>query len=109
VFLKEKILEQNEKRKRDRKNKKAGGPEDQIPEVNLFGGGSPVAAGTIGKKGKKAAGDDTMMTEEVQDLIDDLKNDLSIRDLEYADLQAKFAKIEAENRQLRDLYEKERN
>lgn len=104
VFLKEKVLEQNEKRKRDRKTKKA--PENQMPEHNLFGGGNPPA----GKKGKKGANEDGMMlAEEAQDLIDDLKNDLSIRDQEYADLKAQFAKIEAENKQLREAFETERN
>ena len=37
-FLKDKLIEQNEKKKRDRKTKK-GGPGENMSEHNLFGGG----------------------------------------------------------------------
>jgi len=100
-FLKDKMTEQNEKRKRERKNKKAGGASDQhMPEHSLFGKQAAK---------KKGGNDDGLIMEEVQDLIDDLKNDLKIRDSEYEELKANFAKLEAENLRLRDLYEKERN
>ena len=48
-----------------------------MPEHSLFGGGAQAAPP---KKGKRGQVDDGVLAEEVQDLIDDLKNDLSIRD-----------------------------
>jgi hypothetical protein len=108
IFLKEKINEQNEKRKKDRKLKKAGGPgaanENQMPEHSLFGAGS---AGNQGKK-KRGAGDDTIVSEEVQEVIDDLKNDLRIRDMEYEELKAAMSRLESDNARLRQQFEKER-
>ncbi len=103
TFLKDKVTEQAEKRKRERKIKKGAGPDgEQMPEHNLFGG----KAG----RGKKGAGfDDGSVPEEVQELIDDLKNDLKIRDMEFEELKEKFKQMEIENRRLKDVYQKERN
>ncbi len=70
-------------------------------EISLFG-----AKG--GKKGKGGGlGDDGLTGEEAQELIDELKNDLKIKEMEYDEMKANFAKLEAENRRLRDLYQKE--
>ena len=50
-----------------------------------------------------------MLGEEVQELIDELKNDLKMRDREFEELKASMTKMQAENAQLRKLYENERN
>jgi len=70
-------------------------------EISLF-------AAKGGKKGK-GLGDDGLTGEEAQELIDELKNDLKIKEMECDEMKANFAKLEAENRRLRDLYQKERN
>lgn len=95
-------MEQAEKRKRERKIKKGAGPDgEQMAEHNLFGGGTKGSAG--GKK-KGVGIDDGSIPEEVQDLIDDLRNDLKIRDMEFEELKAQFERVEAENRRLREVY-----
>jgi hypothetical protein len=71
-FLKDKLIEQTEKRKREKKGKKGTGPDgEQMPEHSLFGG----SKGAAGKK-KGGATDGEGINEEVQELIDELKNDL---------------------------------
>ena len=91
VFLREKIIEQNEKRKKDRKNKKLEGESGTtMQEHSLLGG-----------KKKVRGGDDGLLGEEVQEIIDELKNDLRIRDMEFEELKASMAKLQAENAQLR--------
>ena len=104
-FLKDKIVEQTEKRKRERKGGAKKGPDgEQMPEHSLFGG----KAGAGGKKKGGAAGDEGY-NEEAQEIIDELKNDLKIRDQEYEELKAAFTRLEAENRRLREVYGKERD
>jgi hypothetical protein len=78
-FLKDKLVEQGEKRKRERKGgvKKPEGGEMQ--EHSLFGGKSGKKKGAAGEEG---------INEDVQELIDELKNDLKIRDQEYEELKA---------------------
>jgi hypothetical protein len=74
-FLKDKVVEQTEKRKRERKGGAKKGPDgEQMPEHSLFGG-----KGAAGKKKGGAAGEDGY-NEEAQEIIDELKNDLKIRD-----------------------------
>lgn len=103
-FLKDKILEQGEKRKKDKKNKKQGGPgeEAKMGEIALFGSK---------KKGGRGGGlgEDGLTGEEAQELIDELKNDLKLKEMEYDEMKAQFAKMEAENRRLREIYQTERN
>ena len=65
--------------------------------------------GLMGGKKKGRGGDDGMLGEEVQEIIDELKNDLRIRDMEFEELKASMAKLQAENAQLRQQHEKERN
>ena len=38
-----------------------------------------------------------MLGEEVQELIDELKNDLKMRDMEFEELKASMTKMQAEN------------
>jgi predicted nuclease with TOPRIM domain len=72
-------------------------------EISLFGSASK-------KKGKGGGlGDDGLTGEEAQELIDELKNDLKLKEMEFDEMKAQFAKIEAENRRLREQYQKERN
>lgn len=102
-FLKDKILEQGEKRKKDKKSKKQGGAageEAKMGEISLFGSK---------KKGKGGLGEDGLTAEEAQELIDELKNDLKLKEMDYDEIKAQFAKLEADNRRLREVYEKERN
>ena len=68
---------------------------------------SLFAAGSKKKKGSNL--DDMSLGEEVQEVLDELKNDLKIRDMEYEELKATMIKLEAENLRLRQLYDKERN
>jgi len=103
-FLKDKIVEQTEKRKRERKGAKKGPDGEQMPEHSLFGG----KAGAAKKKGTGAGGDEGY-NEEAQEIIDELKNDLKIRDQEYEELKAAFTRLETENRRLREVFTKERD
>jgi hypothetical protein len=103
AFLKDKILEQGEKRKKDKKSKKQGGAageEAKMGEISLFGSK---------KKGKGGLGEDGLTAEEAQELIDELKNDLKLKEMDYDEIKVQFAKLEADNRRLREVYEKERN
>jgi hypothetical protein len=104
-FLKDKIVEQTEKRKRERKGAKKGpdGEQQQMPEHSLFGG---KAAGK--KKGASGGGDEGV-NEEVQELIDELKNDLKLKEQDFEELKESFARLEAENRRLHAMYNKERD
>ena len=68
---------------------------------------SLFAAGSKKKKGSNL--DDMSLGEEVQEVLDELKNDLKIRDMEYEELKATMIKLEGENLRLRQLYDKERN
>lgn len=70
-------------------------------EISLFGSKK--------KGGKGGLGEDGITGEEAQELIDELKNDLKLKEMEYDEIKAQFAKLEADNRRLREVYEKERN
>ncbi len=63
------------------------------------------------KKGGRGGGlgEDGLTGEEAQELIDELKNDLKLKEMEYDEMKAQFAKMEAENRRLREIYQTERN
>lgn len=78
IFLRKKVEEQLEKRKRDRKSKvpgqAAGSPR---------GGAGGGAAGDSRKKGGARAGPKTENEEQLMNVIDDLRNDLQLRDEEY--------------------------
>ena len=77
--MKDKIVEQGEKRKKDKKNKnKPGqGEEGKMGEINLFGK----------KKGARSAGfGDDMTAEEAHELIDELKNDMKVKEMEFDEL-----------------------
>lgn len=89
-FLKEKLSIQNEKRKKDRKMRKT------IPSTEV------KQEGTI-KKGKIR--DDQ---EDLEEVIDDLKNDLRMRDMELDELKKSVAFLEAENKKFKELYNNER-
>jgi hypothetical protein len=41
--------------------------------------------------------------------VDDLKNDLRLKELDYEELRESFEKLQEENKRLRDLYKKERD
>lgn len=102
-FLRDKIIEQTEKRKREKKGAKKG-PDGEMPEQSLFGG-----KGAGKKKGAGAPGGEEGYNEEAQEIIDELKNDLKIRDQEYEELKQAFTRLEAENRRIREVYTKERD
>ena len=100
--MKDKVVEQGEKRKKDKKNKKQPGQaeEGKMGEISLFGK----------KKGGKGAGfGDDMTAEEAHELIDELKNDLKVKEMEFDEMKARFAKLEAENARLRGEFFKERD
>lgn len=50
-----------------------------------------------------------MTAEEAHELIDELKNDLKVKEMEFDEMKAKFAKLEAENARLREEFLNERN
>lgn len=47
--------------------------------------------------------------EDLEDVIDELKNDLRIKEVDYEELKDKFARLEEENKRLRQQFQKERD
>ena len=90
-FLKNKLNDQIEKRKRDRKNKKSMTMPKKADKTELK---KPL----IRREGQ----------EDLEELIDDLKNDVTMKEMELESLRAAFTKMEMENKKLRKLYDKER-
>lgn len=78
-----------------------------MQEHSLFGGNK--AGGPGGKKKGANAGGDDGINEEVLELIDELKNDLKLKEQDFEELKESFAKLEAENRRLHAMYAKERD
>lgn len=75
-----------------------------MDEKSLFGG-----KGAGKKKSAGTAGGEEGYNEEAQEIIDELKNDLKIRDQEYEELKLAFTRLEAENRRIREVCTKERD
>ncbi|CDW84841.1 UNKNOWN [Stylonychia lemnae] len=90
-FLKERLHEQNEKRKRERKLKKV--QPSRIATDPSTNGKAPIRR----KEGQ----------EDLEEVIDEMRNDLRIREQEYEELREAFAKLELENKRLRDQVKKE--
>ena len=47
--------------------------------------------------------------EDLEEVIDELKNDLGIKEMDFEELKVSYAKLEAENKRLREQYQKERD
>ena len=75
IFLRKKVEEQGEKRKRDRKAKVPG-----QPAGSPRGGAAGGAAADSRKKGGARKGPATENEEQLMNVIDDLRNDLQLRD-----------------------------
>jgi len=88
--LRTKVEEQIEKRKRDRKNKTAGSPKSAAA-----GGTANATQGGQGKKAPVRSAPKTESEEQLLQVIDDLRNDLKLRDAEYEDQQKHLEKIKA--------------
>ena len=81
-FLTKKIAQQNDKKKTDRAAQK---------------GRAPAPKETNAKGGKKGAAPPTENEEGLLQIIEDLRNDLQIRDQEYSEQRVYLQKIEAQN------------
>ena len=99
LFLREKVEQQTEKRKRDRKIQGAARAGAGSPRASAAGGESAVGGG---KKKAPARGKTATENEEhLQQVIDDLRNDLRLRDEEYTDQQNYLHKIQKQNEYLK--------
>ena len=95
-FLKEKLNEQNEKRKRDRKNKK------NTTQASVKTVSSANDKTELLRRRKEGQ-------EDLEEVVDELKNDLQLIEDDYEQLKQSYAKLEAENKRLRELLDKERS
>ena len=57
-----------------------------------------MAAGTVEVGGRRRKEGQ----EDLEDVIDELKNDLRIKEVDYEELKDSFARLEAENKRLRE-------
>lgn len=90
MFLNKKVQEQTEKRKRDRKAK--------VPSQPAASPRAGAAGGAAGDNKKKAvARPKTENEEQLLNVIDDLRNDLQLRDEEFQDQRAYLDKIVIQN------------
>jgi len=81
IFLRTKVEQQMERRRKDRKGPKAPGSPREAPSAS---GAQTEAAGSKKKTATKKVGN-SENEEHLLQIIDDLKNDLRIRDEEYAE------------------------
>ena len=89
-FLKNKIIIQNENRKKKKKAQPAG---SSLGQTNA---GAAAAKGKVPVKGKMAP-----ETEEtLLDQIEELKSDLKIRDQEFEEMRKRMAELEKQNAEL---------
>eukprot|EP00347_Sterkiella_histriomuscorum_P003182 403365276 len=90
-FIKDRLNEQNEKRKRDRKLKKV------MPSKNSYAAGEMGGTKRRVKEGQ----------EDLEEVVDEMRNDLRIREQEFEELRDAFAKLELENKRLREQLQSE--
>ena len=99
-FLSRKVVQQNEKRKTDRLAIKAN---RQAGQAQTGGGG-----GRETKGGGKKVAPPSETEESLMQIIEELRNDLQIRDQEYTEQREYLEKIEAQNEMLKKQLLEER-
>ena len=96
MFLNKKVQEQTEKRKRDRKAKVPN-----QPAASPRAGAAGAATENNKRKGAARGGPKTENEEQLLNVIDDLRNDLQLRDEEFSDQRAYLDKIKIQNEYLK--------